>query len=112
MHMRNDHAVLLIERNVVSSRRSCPPAAIPTPAPSKLRRVLLRIDPSDAFARGVLAGVARYHREHAQWSICSRPDEAADWSGDGVIACGEGALPCERTGVAIVHLAGPTPVVS
>src|SRR5580765_8386881 len=114
MHMRNDHAVLLIERNVVRSRRPSPAAIeIAPPAPPKLRRVLLRIDPSDAFARGVLVGVARYHREHAGWSICIRPDEAAEWSGDGVIACGEQALPCERGGsVAIVNLAGPTPIVS
>jgi LacI family transcriptional regulator len=112
MHMRNDHAVLVIERNVVRSRRPSPPVATPTRAPSALRRVLLRIDPSDSLGRGVLAGIARYHRERAGWSICIRPDEAADWSGDGIIACGDDPLPRETGGVAMVNLAGPTPILS
>src|SRR5262245_28278365 len=97
MHMRNDHAVLLIERTVVRPRRPSSVIEVATPAPApalapKFRRVLLRVDPRDAFARGVLAGVARYHREHPSWSICIRPDDASDWSGDGVIACGNGEL--------------------
>jgi LacI family transcriptional regulator len=111
MHLRNDHAVLLIERNVVRSRRPSPAIEI-APPPPKFRRVLLRIDLGDAFARGVMAGVARYHREHPHWSMCIRPDVSpVGWSGEGVIACGEREVRCDNDAVAIVRICGSTPAV-
>ena len=58
------------------------------------RRVALLIETSNAYARGILKGVATYVRQHASWSIClseSRRGDIslawlADWEGDGVIA--------------------------
>src|SRR5689334_20008122 len=54
MLMRNDQ-VCLIERTIAS--------------PPRVRRVLLLIDTCGAFGRGVLAGIAKYNREHRNWSI-------------------------------------------
>ena len=82
MLMRNDH-VCLLERNVVRRATSVPAVAPPR---ATLRRVLLAIDTCTAFGRGLLEGIARYNREHGRWSICCRPDELANWTGDGILA--------------------------
>jgi LacI family transcriptional regulator len=124
MHMQNDHAVALIERNVVvRSRRSCvsvietsslpsPSSPLaPPPQPPRLRHVLLRVDMGTSFGRGVIAGVARYNRERNCWSICIRPEEYPQFSGDGIITLGAGHSRRDDDSVPIVDLSGATPAV-
>jgi len=43
-----------------------------------LRRVLLLIETSGAYGRGLLQGIARYNRQHGGWSICIRPRGMSD----------------------------------
>lgn len=58
------------------------------------RRVALFIEASRAYARGLVRGVARYNREHRQWSVYFTPQGPndpppawlAEWSGDGILA--------------------------
>src|SRR6187431_1500928 len=55
--------------------------------------IALLIETSREYARGLLRGVARYHREHGPWSIYFVPhglDELPPrwlkkWSGDGIL---------------------------
>ena len=117
MHMRNDHAVALIERierNVVRHR---PQPVVPEVSPvepvrRRPQRVLLRVDTRSAFGRGVLAGIARYNREIARWSICVRCDAATNtWSGDGIIECVEGAVARSHRDTVVVNLCGEAPIV-
>jgi hypothetical protein len=65
------------------------------PAPSRpSRRVAVVIEASNAYARGLLAGIHRHVREHEPWTVFlpehgrgAPPLEAlAKWVGDGVIA--------------------------
>ena len=65
------------------------------PAPSRSnRRVAVVIEASNAYARGLLAGIHRHVREHDPWTVFlpehgrgSPPLEAlAKWVGDGVLA--------------------------
>jgi LacI family transcriptional regulator len=65
------------------------------PAPSRsTRRVAVVIEASNAYARGLLAGILRHVREHEPWTVFlpehgrgMPPLEAlAKWAGDGVIA--------------------------
>ena len=65
----------------------------------KLPRVALLIETSNAYARGLLAGIAEYVREHGPWSVYLAEAGRADsvgarmrgWSGDGIIVRAEDA---------------------
>src|SRR5207302_5959042 len=56
-------------------------------------RVALLIESSRAYGRGTLSGVAKYIREHGQWSIFLQEHSMCDdvpawlenWQGDGII---------------------------
>ena len=52
--------------------------------------VALLIETSNAYARGLLAGISAYVRQHTPWSIylpeLGRGDVAPTWRGDGIIA--------------------------
>jgi len=58
------------------------------------RSVALLIETSNAYARGVLAGIVAYVRQHPAWSIWlpelgrgdAPPRDLARWKGDGIIA--------------------------
>ena len=58
------------------------------------RKVALIIEATNAYARGLLHGVARYTHEHARWTTYFEPhalDEAPPrwlkgWNGDGILA--------------------------
>lgn len=62
---------------------------------SRIRRphVALLVESSRAYGRGVLAGIAKYVREHGPWSISFEehglcddvPKWLSDWQGDGII---------------------------
>ncbi len=60
----------------------------------RLRHVAVLIETSREYGRGLLRGVARFHHEHAAWSIYFKPhdlgsalpDWLASWSGDGILA--------------------------
>jgi LacI family transcriptional regulator len=70
------------------------------------RRVALLIESSNAYARGLLEGVAAYVRRHQSWSIFlpeqrrgdAPPPALARWHGDGVIARIETAAVAEAVG--------------
>ncbi|MCE9631823.1 MAG: DNA-binding transcriptional regulator [Planctomycetia bacterium] len=65
-----------------------------SPAPSPSPRVAVVIEASNAYARGLLAGIHRHVREHAPWTIFLQEhgrgapplQPLARWQGDGVIA--------------------------
>jgi LacI family transcriptional regulator len=56
----------------------------------KRRSVALLIETSNAYARGLLAGIMAYVRQHKPWSIylpeLGRGDMPPRWRGDGIIA--------------------------
>lgn len=60
----------------------------------KTKQVALLIETSNGYARGVLAGITAYVREHEAWSIFLPESGRGDaelarlsgWSGDGIIA--------------------------
>jgi LacI family transcriptional regulator len=65
------------------------------PVPTRKRRkVALLIETSNAFARGLLAGIQAYIRTDGHWNVYltehGRGDRAPDWlsgwDGDGIIA--------------------------
>ena len=66
----------------------------PAPTNPPQRRVALFIEASRAYARGLVRGVARYNREHKQWSVYFTPQGPNDpppawlhdWNGDGILA--------------------------
>lgn len=79
------------------------------PAPSRPnRRVAVVIEASNAYARGLLAGIHRHVREHEPWTVFlpehgrgTPPLESlAKWHGDGVIA----RIETEATAKALVKL--------
>jgi LacI family transcriptional regulator len=59
-----------------------------------MRHVAILVETSRAYGRGLLRGIARYHREHAQWSTYFQPQGLGDppppwlasWRGDGILA--------------------------
>jgi LacI family transcriptional regulator len=60
-------------------------------APMRKRRsVALLVETSNAYARGLLAGIMAYVRQHTPWSIylpeLGRGDVPPTWRGDGIIA--------------------------
>jgi LacI family transcriptional regulator len=58
------------------------------------RRVALLIEATNAYARGLLHGVARYEHENARWAVYFEPHSAdqpaprwlRNWRGDGILA--------------------------
>ena len=78
------------------SRRILPrmPATRSRPAALRRLQVALLIESSNAYARGLLQGVAHYIREHQPWSFHlmeqgrgdDPPPWLAGWDGDGIIA--------------------------
>jgi LacI family transcriptional regulator len=56
----------------------------------KRRSVALLVETSNAYARGLLAGIMAYVRQHQPWSIylpeLGRGDVPPSWRGDGIIA--------------------------
>jgi LacI family transcriptional regulator len=62
--------------------------------PARRPRVALLVESSRAYGRGILAGVARYVREHDAWSIFFQdlnlcddtPDWLKSWQGEGIIS--------------------------
>lgn len=77
----------------------------------KRRSVALLIETSNAYARGLLAGVMAYVRQHQPWSIylpeLGRGDVPPKWRGDGIIARVETkaiARAVLRTGLPVVDL--------
>lgn len=58
-----------------------------------MRHVALLIETSGSYGRGLLAGIAKYNREHGGWSTYFRPHGLGDrppewlkrWSGDGML---------------------------
>ena len=56
----------------------------------KRRSVALLVETSNAYARGLLAGIMAYVRQHQPWSIylpeLGRGDVPPTWRGDGIIA--------------------------
>ena len=66
--------------------------AQPEPRP-RIRKVILLIETSRAFGRGLLYGIARYCRTHGPWSVYREPgglehsfSALTDWNADGIIA--------------------------
>jgi hypothetical protein len=65
-----------------------------TPRPPKPPRVAVVIEASNAYARGLLAGIHRHVREHEPWTVflpehgrgAPPLEQLAGWRGDGVIA--------------------------
>ncbi len=55
--------------------RRYPKSAVPSPAlrRARLRHVLLLVDTSRSYGRGLIRGVARYNQEHGRWSIYFKP---------------------------------------
>jgi LacI family transcriptional regulator len=79
------------------------------------RRVALLIESSRAYGRATLSGVARYIRQHAQWSVFLQeqslcddlPDWFANWRGDGIITRMENSAlagTLKKLGVPVVYL--------
>jgi LacI family transcriptional regulator len=64
------------------------------PRPKRRRRVALLIESSRAYGRGLFRGIAKFVREHHEWSVQSEewrwtdelPGWLKNWDGDGVIA--------------------------
>lgn len=93
----------------------------PPPSLRKGRRqVALLIESSRAYGRGLLLGIARFVREHQNWSIrCEEwkwtdapPAWLRDWEGDGVIArleTPEVAELLQRRGWPVVDVRGSVP---
>jgi LacI family transcriptional regulator len=84
------------------------------------RRVALLVDLSRAYGRLLLLGVAKFVREHHEWSVQSEewrwteaaPNWLSDWKGDGVIAWVETpelAAIIRRLGVSAVDVRGAVP---
>src|SRR5688572_16102309 len=79
---------------------------------SRRRRVALIIETSLAPGREMLAGIARYSREHGPWSTVWAPRGLEEslpvwlrrWSGDGVVA----RIQSEETAQAVMELGVPT----
>ncbi len=84
---------------------------------ARKRRVALLVDFSRAYGRAVMLGVAKFVREHHEWSVQSEewrwteaiPKWLSHWKGDGVIAwveLPEIAAILRRLGVPVVDVRG------
>ena len=91
----------------------------PRPA-SALRHVALLVETTGAYGRGLLQGIAKYNREHGNWSTYFRPHALNDsppawlrnWKGDGILVRIETPEMYEvvrRCGVPAVNLRGTLP---
>lgn len=75
------------------------------------RQVALLIEATNAYARGLLHGVARYNHEHARWTVYFEPHALEEpppkwlkeWKGDGVLA----RIGNRRTARAVLSLGVP-----
>jgi LacI family transcriptional regulator len=85
--------------------------------PRSRRKVLLLVETSRAYGRGLVQGVAHYNREHGAWSIYFKPHGLGDppppwlrdWQGDGILVrIGDQRMAnaVRRTGVPAVDLRG------
>src|SRR5262249_38095283 len=85
-----------------------------------MRSVVVLIESSRAYGRGLLRGVTRYQRAHGPWSVYLQPQGLGDppppwlrrWQGDGVLAriCDRRtASAVRRAGRAAVDLRGMLP---
>ncbi len=85
-----------------------------------MRHVAILVETSRAYGRGVLRGVARYHREHGRWSTYFQPQGLGDspppwlrqWRGNGIIARidnRETARSVMKAGVPVVNLRSSLP---
>jgi len=94
-------------------KRTPPRRAVHTPR----RRVALLIESSRAYGRGLFLGIAKFVREHHQWSVQSEewkwtdplPVWLRDWDGDGVIGrveTPEMAAGLQQLGVPVVDVRG------
>lgn len=71
-----------------------PPGSLNMSRLPRSRHVLLLVETSEAYGRGIVQGIARYTEEHPQWSIAFEPRALADplphwihqWRGDGIIS--------------------------
>src|SRR4051812_11498372 len=74
------------------SSATATPTARPVPQ-TELRHVALLIETSGAYGRGLLRGIAKYNREHGQWSTFVQPRGMGEpvpgwlrrWDGDGIL---------------------------
>ena len=91
--------------------------ASPPASPQPARRVAVVIEASNAYARGLLAGIRRHVREHDPWTIFlpehgrGAPPLAAlgEWHGDGAIARIE--TPAIAAALATLRRRRPLPIV-
>ncbi len=108
---------MLVALHYESLKKKLP--AIAALQPQK-RRVALLVDFSRAYGRAVLLGVAKFVREHHEWSVQSEewrwtepvPNWLSHWKGDGVIAwveVPEIAAIIRRLGVPAVDVRGAVP---
>lgn len=85
-----------------------------------MRHVALLIETSGSYGRGLLAGIAKYNREHGGWSTYFRPHGLNDkppewlkrWSGDGMLVridTKEMAELCAHSKASVVNLRGTLP---
>ncbi|HBJ37702.1 MAG TPA: XylR family transcriptional regulator [Planctomycetaceae bacterium] len=82
-----------------------------------MRHVAILIETSRAYGRGLLRGIARFNREHGQWSIFFQPQGLGDpapawlasWKGDGILARIDNrpvARAVQKAGVPVVNMRG------
>src|SRR5436190_10660912 len=99
---------MLLSNGVVSRCTTAPPER-------SMRSVALLIDTSGSYGRGILGGVAKYNRQHQNWSTCFRSHDARDgsppllsnWRGDGMLVqsvTSEIANFASRTGITMVQM--------
>lgn len=85
-------------------------------ASQKLKRVAVVTETAVAPRRRLLAGIARYLREHEPWAIYLKPHSVQkslgrwlkNWNGDGIIAAawGDEVAEVTKTGIPIVDVTG------
>jgi len=82
-----------------------------------MKHVAILIETSRAYGRGLLRGIARYNREHGQWSTFFQPQGLGDpapawlpsWQGDGILARIDNrvvARAVQKAGVPVVNMRG------
>ena len=82
-----------------------------------MKHVAILIETSRAYGRGLLRGIARYNREHGQWSTFFQPQGLGDpapawlpsWRGNGILARIDNRLVAravQRAGVPVVNMRG------
>ena len=82
------------ESSAVPTRGVRHAKAASAPRAKRMRHVALLIETSGSHGRGLLRGVARYNREHGNWSTyfqphglgAPAPQWLTGWEGDGILA--------------------------